>query len=73
MQANDRPTLVAWSLCLNVLYDSQWVDVQHAIRELRTSELPAPVRLEPGLCAECKATIDARRAAALAQSLREAA
>jgi hypothetical protein len=56
------PHLVACSLCLRVLRASEWIEADQAIRELRTFELPAPLRLQPGLCDLCAELVARRRA-----------
>ena len=55
-------TLIACSLCLRVLHDSGWVDAERVINELRSYELAAPPRLEPGVCDFCAESIFGRRA-----------
>jgi hypothetical protein len=54
-------TLVACSVCLRVLHGEEWVDAEHAIRDLRSFALPAPPRLESGLCDHCTESIRSRR------------
>lgn len=56
-------SVVACSLCLDVLRDGVWVEAEEAIRELRTYESPVPIPLEAGLCDECSDRVRARRAA----------
>ena len=67
------PNVVACSLCLRVLHDSGWIEADQAIRELRTFDLPAPVRLEPGLCDGCVELVAERRANAQPDRSRAAA
>jgi hypothetical protein len=66
-------SVVACSLCLRVLHDSGWIEADRVIRELRTFELPAPIRLEPGLCDGCVELVDRRRTGRLTDPLRAAA
>ncbi|HET6944454.1 MAG TPA: hypothetical protein VFI01_03820 [Gaiellaceae bacterium] len=54
-------SVVACSLCLRVRHGSSWIEAHQALRELRTSELAAPVRLEPGLCDRCLELVVRRR------------
>lgn len=60
--AGDAPfSIVACSRCLRVQRGSKWIEPEVVIRELRSFELPAPPRLEPGICDRCAEIIDARR------------
>jgi hypothetical protein len=53
--------LIACSVCLRVLRGEEWVEAEHAIRDLRSFALPAPPRLEPALCDHCTESIRRRR------------
>jgi hypothetical protein len=57
-----RRSLVSCSICLRVLRGSEWIEAERAIRALRSYELAAPPRLEPGLCDACAESISRRRA-----------
>ena len=59
-------TLIACSLCLRVLHDSEWVDAERVINELRSYELAAPPRLEAGVCDLCAESIHSRRVGPIA-------
>ena len=56
--------LVACSLCLRVMRDSEWVTPERAIRETRSYELESPPRLRFTVCEACAGSISARRAEA---------
>jgi hypothetical protein len=60
-------SLVTCSICLRVLHETGWIAAEDAIRELRTFDLPEPVRLAPGLCDDCS-DFDERRGDAFADS-----
>jgi hypothetical protein len=60
-------TVVACSLCLRVSHQSQWVEAEFVIRRLRTFELPAALRLEPGICDGCADDIAQRRLSAISE------
>jgi hypothetical protein len=53
--------LTACSVCLRVLSGTEWVEAEHAIRDLRSFALPAPPRLESALCDQCTESIRRRR------------
>jgi hypothetical protein len=53
--------LIACSVCLRVLRDTEWVEAERAIRDLRSFALPAPPRLESALCDHCTDSIHRRR------------
>lgn len=53
--------LVTCSVCLRVLRESQWMEPERVIREIRSFELDAPPRLEPALCTVCAEGILSRR------------
>jgi hypothetical protein len=57
--------LVTCSLCLRVHRGSAWVEAEDVIRELRSYELPAVPRLQPGICDLCADVILSRRARAV--------
>jgi hypothetical protein len=61
-QTEPRASLVSCSICLRVLRGSEWIEAERAIRALRSYELDAPPRLEPGLCDLCAHAIGRRRA-----------
>lgn len=79
MHEHERParaaslSFVACSLCLRVLRGSDWIEADRAIRELRTFDFPAPVRLEPALCDTCVEIVARRRANGLRDDFRAAA
>jgi hypothetical protein len=49
------------SICLRVRHEDQWIEVETAIRALRSFEHPAPPRLLPALCDRCAALLALRR------------
>jgi hypothetical protein len=53
--------LIACSVCLRVLRGEDWVEAEHAIRDLRSFAFPAPPRLESALCDHCTESIRSRR------------
>jgi len=59
--------LVTCSICLRVQRESGWVEAEEAIRELRTFELRAPLRLGSGLCDDCSDDLAERRRNSLAE------
>jgi hypothetical protein len=65
LPAQDHTTLqadlITCSLCLRVLRGSDWIEAEQVIREIRSYELAAPPRLQPGLCDLCAASILRRR------------
>jgi hypothetical protein len=54
-------TLVVCSLCMRVHLDSEWVDAEHVIREIRSYELDVPPPLESTVCDTCAEAIFSRR------------
>ncbi|MDX6451595.1 MAG: hypothetical protein QOH16_1644 [Gaiellaceae bacterium] len=54
-------SLTACSICLRVLLGAEWVEAEHAIRDLRSFAFPAPPRLESALCDHCTESIRRRR------------
>ena len=54
--------LATCSLCLRVRQDSDWIDAEAVIRQLRTYELGSLPHFEPAVCDDCLAAILARRA-----------
>lgn len=54
-------TLITCSLCLRVLRDSEWIDAEEVIREIRSYELAATPQLESGVCDSCAESILNRR------------
>jgi hypothetical protein len=59
----ESPTdLTVCSLCLRVRRDSEWLEAEQVIRELRSYELEAPPRLHSAVCDFCAETIFGRRA-----------
>jgi hypothetical protein len=65
--------LVTCSICLRVQRGSNWVEAEEAIRDLRTFDLSAPVRLEAGICAGCGDGIAERRGRVSRHALAKAA
>jgi hypothetical protein len=61
-QAESGTDLITCSLCLRVLRDSEWMEAEHVIREIRSYELEAPPRLEAAVCDVCAESIFNRRA-----------
>jgi hypothetical protein len=61
-QTESRTSLITCSLCLRVLRDSEWVEADRVIGEIRSYELEAPPRLEPAVCNVCADSILNRRA-----------
>ena len=53
--------LVACSVCLRVRKDGRWIEVDEAIRRLRTFEHEHVVRLADALCDRCEAELRLRR------------
>ena len=53
--------LVACSVCLRVRKDGRWIEVDEAIRQLRTFESEQVVRLAGALCDRCEAELRLRR------------
>jgi hypothetical protein len=60
-QTESRTALITCSLCLCVLRDSEWVEAERVIREIRSYELEAPPRLESAVCDACAESIWSRR------------
>jgi hypothetical protein len=56
--------LVACSVCLRVREGDEWVDVDDAIRRLRTFERKDVVRLRGALCDRCEFELRQRRGSA---------
>jgi hypothetical protein len=54
--------LITCALCLRVRRESEWVQAERLIREIRSYELEAPPRLQSGVCDDCADTIFSRRA-----------
>jgi hypothetical protein len=63
-QTESRTGLTTCSLCLRVLQDSEWIDADRVIREIRSYELEAPPRLHSAVCDLCVETITSHRAQA---------
>ena len=62
VQQTESPTsLITCSLCLRVLRDSEWLEAERVIGEIRSYELEAPPRLEPAVCDLCADSIFSRR------------
>ena len=59
--------LITCSLCLRVLRGSEWQEAEHVIRELRSYELDAPLRLQSAVCEVCAESIFSRRDAGESQ------
>jgi hypothetical protein len=56
-----RTDLVTCSLCLRVLRDSEWVDAERTIREIRSFDLESLPRMQPAVCNVCAGSIFRRR------------
>ena len=63
--ADSRTRLIACSICLRVQKDSEWIEADRIIRQIRSYELDVLPRLEAALCPRCSAAIAARRARAI--------
>ena len=62
LQPHVQPAgVVACSICLRVRRETEWIEPEEAIRELRSFELQAPLPLAPGLCDGCSHDVAARR------------
>jgi hypothetical protein len=55
-------SLITCSICLRVHRGSEWTEAERVIREMRSYELDAPPRLQPGVCDDCAESIFSRRA-----------
>jgi hypothetical protein len=55
-------SLTACSVCLRVLHGAEWIEAEHAIRELRSFELTKPPRLASAICPYCMDALRDRRA-----------
>lgn len=56
-----RTALITCSLCLRVLRDSEWIEAERVITEIRSYELEAPPRLQSAVCDACAESIWSRR------------
>jgi hypothetical protein len=65
--AEQQTDLITCSLCLRVLRGSEWQEAEHVIRELRSYELDAPLRLQSAVCEVCAESIFSRRDAGESQ------
>jgi hypothetical protein len=61
-QTEPSSHLTTCSLCLRVLRDSEWVEAERVIREIRSYELAALPDLQSAICDACAETIFKRRA-----------
>lgn len=53
--------VVACSICLRVRRETEWIEAEEAIRELRSFEHRLPLRLAAGLCDSCSHELVERR------------
>ena len=55
-------SLTACSLCLRVLRDSEWIEAERVISEIRSYDLGSPPQLHSAVCDFCAESIFRRRA-----------
>ena len=60
-EADAPDILTACSVCLRVWNGSDWVEAEHAIRELRSYDRSTPPRFRQALCRPCIVSLRARR------------
>jgi hypothetical protein len=53
--------LTVCSVCLRVFDETDWVDAEAVIRQLRSFDLAAAPRLKPALCDRCVESLRERR------------
>ena len=62
-----RASFSTCSICLSVLHEGCWLDVDEAINALRTYEHESIPRLKSGLCDRCETGVRRRRLSVAAQ------
>jgi hypothetical protein len=62
LEAKGPLALTACSVCLRVWQDSEWIEPEAAIRQLRSFELATPPELRAGLCDRCVHSLEVYRA-----------